>query len=176
MKVPRGTNFRAAVVAARLLEDEGLDFYNKLETSEGNLTIEGATAEWQQAPGGNRYDEAVGQLEIWWTVEIEARSWGIKDIMPFVKKLRLDGWFRAEDEEGDMQDTDVTFQYEYPEAKQPTPQIGPDPDAPTPDNVVRLATPKWKLDYRVDPYRKERTTFSPTAEVNLSKYTIEILF
>jgi hypothetical protein len=175
MNVPRGTNLRVALTVARLLEAEGLEFYSKLETSEGSLTVEGTTREWQQTPG-NSYDEAVGQLEIWWSAEIEARSWGIKDITPYVKKLRLDGWFQSADENGDMQDSGVTFHYEYPEVAQGTPQIGPDPDAPTPDNVVRLAAPKWKIDYRIDPHRKKRTTFSPTAEVNLSKYTIEILF
>lgn len=170
MNVPRGTDVRAAVIAARLLEDEGLEFYNVLSPSEGTLDLIGSSL------AGHPDAEAFGQLEVWWSVEIEARTWGIKDITPYVKKLRLDGWYDILDAEGNSIESDEKFHYEYPEAKQPTPQIGPDPDAPTPDNIVRLATPKWNLDYRVDPYRKERTTFSPTAEVNLAKRTIEILF
>jgi len=166
---------QAALIAARLLEDEGLDFYNVLQTSEGNLTISGATPEYRQAPG-NGYDEAVGQLEVWWSVEIEARTWGIKDIVPYVKKLVLDGWFEMADEAGDMKDTGVTFHYEYPEKEQAKPEIGPDPDAPTPDNIYRLAQPKWKVETGVDRHRKERTTFVPEAEVDLTKHTIEILF
>lgn len=168
MNVPRGTNLRAALVTARLLEDEGLDFYNVLQQSEGNLTLSGG--------GKGPDDTPLGQLEIWWSVEIEARSWGIKDINPYVKKLVLDGYYEGVDAEGDTYDTGETFHYEYPEKQEAPPQIGPDPDAPTPDNIVRLATPKWKVEYGVDRYRKERTTFTPEAEVDLNKHTIEILF
>jgi hypothetical protein len=163
MNVPRGTNLRAALTVARLLEDEGLEFYNVLQPSEGNLELYGG-------PGDD--DTANGQLEIWWSVEIEARRWGIKDIVPFIKKMVLDGFFT----DLDGRDTGETFRYEYPEASQAKPAIGPDPDAPTPDNVLRLATPKWKVDYRVDPHGTSRTSFSPKAEVDLTRHTIEILF
>lgn len=177
MNVPRGTTVRAAAVAARLLEDEGLDFYSVLQTSEGNLTISGATPEYEQtAPIGDGYSEGVGQLEVWWSVEFETRNWGIKDIVPHVKKLVLDGWFQEANADGDMIDTKVTFHFEYPKDSDFNLKIGSDPDAPTPDNVYRLAKPKWKVEAGIDRYRKERTTFVPQAEVDLSKRIIEILF
>jgi len=164
MKVPHGTDLRAALVAGRLLEDEGLDFYNMLSQSEGSLTLYGG--------GKDPDDTPMGQLEIWWTVEIEARSWGIKDITPVIKKLVLDGWF----EDVDGHDTGELFHYEHPEKSEAVPQIGPDVDAPTPDNIVRLATPKWSMTARVDPHRDSRTSFTPEAEVDLNKHTIGILF
>lgn len=155
-------------MAAALLESD-LEFYNILQPSEGLLELHGSGLP-------NQPDaEAFGQLEIWWSVEIEARTWGIKDIMPYVKKLVLDGWYEVPDAEGDMVESDERFHYEYPEQDQPK-HIGPDVDAPTPDNVVRLATPKWTVEYAVDPYEKSRTSFSPKAEVDLRKRSIEIKF
>lgn len=118
-------------------------------------------------------DSIDGQLEIWWSAEIEARDWGIKDITPFVKKLKLIGWTEEEDERGRMREG-KPFTYEYPE--QTPKEIGPDVDAPTPDNVARLATPKWTVNFGVDPHKKSRTTFAPSAEVDITKRTIEILF
>ena len=164
MQVPHGTDLRSALVVARLLEDEALDFYNVLQPSEGSLTLYGG--------GQGQNDTPLGQLEIWWTVEIEARTWGIKDISPVIKKFVLDGWF----EDVDGRDTGELFHYDYPEKQSAIPQIGPDVDAPTPDNIVRLATPKWSVDFRVDPHRTSRTSFTPEAEVDLNKHTIEILF
>ena len=78
-----------------------------------------------------------------------------------------------EDERGRMKEGQQ-FSYAYPE-NTPT-QIGPDPDAPTPDNIVRLAAPKWKLEYGIDRLRKDCTSISPSAEVDLNKRTIEIQF
>lgn len=167
MKVPRGANLRSAITAARLLEDDALEFYNVLDPSEGNLEL------YYDTRGG--YVEAVGQLEIWWTVVIEARRWGIKDISPFAKKLVLDGWYKEADEEGDMVDTGETFHYEYPEKKE-TAKIGLDPDAPTPGNVFRLAAPKWTVEFGVNQTRNERTMFVPEATVHLDKRTIRIEF
>lgn len=164
-------------MAARLLESD-LDFHSILQTAEGNLSIEGATSSWQASPQGHgRYDEAVGQLEIWWGVEFEARSWGIKDIVPFVKKLTLDGWFEYADDDGDMVDSGERFHFDYPEAEhRPSDKVGLDVDAPTPGNVYRLADPKWKVETEVDRYAKERTMFSPQAEVDLTRRIIKITF
>src|SRR5262245_11493457 len=90
---------RAGLTVARLIEsDFDLDFYNVLQPSEHNLDFT-----WSNRTGAN-YEEIQGQLEIWWTVEIEARRWGIKDIYPRIKKLVLDGSYLAADEEGYMRD------------------------------------------------------------------------
>ena len=155
---------KAAFTVARLLEDEGLEFYNVLQQSEGSLTLYGG--------GKGPDDTPMGQLEIWWGMEIEARSWGIKDMSPFLKKFVLDGWFEG----GDGRDTGELFHYDYPEQKETSTEIGPDPDAPTPNNVLRLATPKWKVKHGIDHSRSDRTVFTPSAEVDLQKHTIEILF
>jgi len=165
-------------MAARLLESD-MDFYNILQTSEGNLTVEGATNSWKtNSQGAGAYDEAVGQLEVWWGVEFEARSWGIKDIVPFVKKLKLDGWFEYADDSGDMVDSGERFHYEYPEQRAAAPEqkIGPDVDAPTPANVYRLADPKWEVETEVDRQSNNRTTFVPQAEVDLNRHKIKITF
>jgi hypothetical protein len=170
MNVPRGTNIRAAVLAGRLLESD-MEFYNKLTPADDTLELYGCDQP-------NLLDaEAFGQMEVWWSVEIEARTWGIKEITPYVKKLVLDGWYEVPDAEGDMQQADTGFHYEYPESE-PTPKnIGPDVDAPTPANVVRLATPKWTIDYKIDRYRERSSmTIWPQAEVDLRKRTIEIKF
>lgn len=166
MNVPRGTNLKAALIAGTLLESD-MEFYNTLSPSENNLDLHGL-------PAG--FDEAFGQLEIWWSVEIEARTWGIKEITPYIKKLVLDGWYEILDAEGDPIESDEKFHYEYPEPAAPK-HIGPDVDAPTPDNIVRLATPKWTLNYGIDRYRERSSmTIWPEAEVDLRKRTIEIKF
>lgn len=168
MNVPRGTDLRAALIAGRLLESD-MDFYNVLKESE-NLTLYGSGLSDQPDA------EAHGQLEVWWSVEIEARTWGIKEITPYIKKLVLDGYYEVPDAEGDMVESDERFRYEYPEQDTPK-QIGPDPDAPTSANVIRLATPKWTLDYKIDRYRERSSmTIWPEAEVDLRKRTIEIKF
>ena len=148
---------------ARLLEDEDLKFHSILQPGEGSLTLYG---------GGGPDDTPLGQLELWWSMEFETRSWGIKDMVPHVEKLVLDGYYVDTDD----RDTGELFRYEYPEAPQPKQQIGPDPDAPTMDNIIRLAVPKWKVESGIDRHRQGRTTFAPAAEVNLSAHTIEILF
>lgn len=169
MNVPRGTDLRAVLIAGRLLESD-MDFYNVLKERDSGLTLYG------REPNMPPEAEASGQLEIWWSVEIEARDWGVKDITPYLKKLVLDGYYEIPDAEGDMVESDQRFHYEYPEAEQPK-HIGSDVDAPTPDNIARLATPKWTVEYKVDPYR-ERSSMSiyPEAEVDLRKRTIEIKF
>jgi hypothetical protein len=168
MNVPRGTDLRAALIAGRLLESD-MDFYNVLKQRE-NLTL------WGSGLPNQPDADALGQLEIWWSVEIEARTWGIKEITPYVKKLVLDGYYEIPDAEGDMVESDERFHYEYPEPEQPK-NIGPDVDAPTPDNIARLATPKWTVEYKIDPYRERSSmTIWPEAEVDLRKRTIEIKF
>ena len=161
------TNFKAAgasLVAARLLENDDLEFYNILTPRGGNLDI------WNTSPTA---DNVEGELHIWWSVEIDARDWGIKEITPFVKKLKMSVWMDQEDEQGVMQEG-PSFHYEYPEDLPKN--IGPDPDAPTPDNIVRLASPKWKVEWKVDQDRKDRTTFAPSGEIDVKRRTIEILF
>ena len=162
MNVPHGTDLRAALAVACLLESD-LEFYNVLHPSEGNLTLYGG--------GRGPDDTPFGQMEVWWSVDIEARSWGIKDITVHVSKLVLDGWF--EDENG--RSTGELFRHEYPEKKEPL-EIGANPDAATPDNVYRLAQPKWKVEWSLDSSKKSRTVFVPEAEVDLSRHTIEIKF
>ena len=162
MNVPHGTNLRAALTVARLLESD-LEFHNVLRSGEGDLTLVGG--------GHGPEDTALGQMEVWWSADIEARSWGIKYITVHVSKLVLDGWF--EDENG--RDTGELFRYEYPEKKEPL-AIGNNPDAPTPDNVYRLAQPKWKVEWSLDSTKGSRMVFVPAAEVDLSRRTIEIKF
>ena len=167
---------RAVAVAVKLLESD-LDFHNVLRTSDGNLSLEGATNNWKTSPQGvGGYDEAVGQLEIWWTVTFESRDWGIKDIVPVVKKLQLDGWFEYADANGDMADSGERFHYEYPAERSSNEEIGPDVDEPTPANVYRLAELDWKVKTIVDPYAETRTVFAPKAEVNLTRREIKITF
>jgi len=167
MSVPCGTTIKAALVAGRLLESD-LEFHGSLTTKEGTLSINK-----QDAAGV--YTEAEGTLELWWGVEIEARSWGIKDMSVYIRKLVLDGRVLLADAEGDMQETDDTFHYEHPTTAAPASEIGSDPDAPTPGNVEYLSTPKWELKYGLtDPHRT--TIYPSNAEVDLDRHIIEIEF
>lgn len=159
-----GLNLRAHVLAARLLEDDDdLSFYNVLR-NRPELDLYGG--------GNEEWFEPHGQLEIWWGIEIEARSWGIKDISVYIRKFVLDGWY--EDESGNT--VNQTFHYEYPnrtstpEAGEP---IGPDADAPTLGNVYRLSKPEWKVDWKKNP---DRSSYMPTAEVDLNRHTIKFEF
>lgn len=170
MNVLRGTNLRAALIAGHLLESD-MEFYNVLKERDNGLTLYG------REPNMHPDAEAQGQLEIWWSVEIEARTWGIKEITPYLKKLVLDGWYEIPDEEGDMIEAEQRFHYEYPEKEASAPPVGPDPDAPTPGNIARLATPQWKVEYGLDRYRERQwLTLVPEAEVDLRTRTIEIKF
>lgn len=163
-------NLKAAIIAGRLLESD-MEFHSVLQSTgrETGLTLYGSgLPQYPQA-------EAIGTLEIWWTIEIEAREWGIKDITPFIKKLVLDGHYEIPDAEGDMVESNERFHYEYPEQEAPK-RIGPDVDAPTPENVLRLARPNWKLDYKLDKYKDRDSIIAPEAEVDLRRSTIEIKF
>lgn len=162
---------RAAAIASRLLESD-MEFHNILQRP--NLTLYSGTSKVPEA-------EPRGQLEIWWTIEIDARNWGVKDIVPSVQKLVLDGWYIAPTEDGGDADTGETFHYEYPaDDRDPAAKaIGTDVDAPTPANVLRMARPKWKVSWKIDQYRSEgsvRTSFVPEATVYLNSHTIEITF
>lgn len=169
--IPRGTNLRAAAIAAQLTESD-LTFYNVLRSDNGELELYGDR---NNDPG--RYVEAKGQLELNWMAEIDARSWGIKDITCTVTKLVLDGWYEAADDEGDMRETGERFRYEYPEATNDTPKTpGAGVDDPSLANVVHLATPKWTVKWGVDPHKDSVSVYSPRAEVDLRKRLIEITF
>ncbi len=165
-----GTNIRAALVVGRLLESD-MEFHNVLSQGEENLEL------WGSGLRDQPNAEAFGSLEVWWSVDIGAREWGIKDITPVITKFVLDGYYEVPDAEGDMVESDQRFHYEYPEAPAPK-NIGPDVDAPTPANVARLATPKWTVEYAIDPYRGERRSLNvyPVAEVDLRTRKIEIKF
>ena len=152
----------AVGVVAALLESD-LDFNSRLTQADGSLVF--------YAGGHGKDDNPNGQIEIEWSAEVESRDWGIKDIIIHIKRLKLAGWF--EDEDGN--DTGETFAYTYPEIKPPT-NIGAAVDEPTPDNVYRLAAPAWKVSWQVDPRSLHRTSFSPAAEVDMAKHTIEITF
>lgn len=163
---------KAAAIASRLLESD-MEFHNVLE-QHSSLTLYGSTSRNPEA-------EPKGQLEIWWTVEIDAREWGIKDIVASVQKLVLDGWYIAPTDDGGDADTGETFRYEYPaDDRDPAARaIGKDVDAPTTANVLRLARPNWKVSWKLDPHRSEgtaRTSFTPEATVYLNTHTIEIVF
>lgn len=142
MQVPCGTNLASAAVVTRLLEDEALNFYTVLNSSDGSLSLYG---------GGQAMDTPQGQLEIWWGVEISARTWGIKNISPRINKLVLDGYYVDLDDS----DTGEKFHYEYPENAQ---------------------APKWKVETRVERFSSDKTALFPSAKVNLNKRVIEILF
>lgn len=155
---------KAAVVVGRLLESD-LEFYNILQPSEDTLYFE----------GGDPDVDDQGQMEIWWTLEIDDRRWGIKGITVNIKKLVLDGWFEKFDHErGRTVDVGNSFHYEYPEPKE-TLNI-PDADEPSPDNLYRLAKPQWKLSWRIEPTQGEFSLFAKKAVVDVQKHTIEILF
>src|SRR5574337_350052 len=142
MTAPRGTNLRAAVIASRLLESD-MEFHSVLSQGEDSLAIWGRGSKYQDA-------DAHGQLEIWWTVEIDARQWGVKDIEVSVSKLILDGWWTAPNADGGDDETGETFHYEYPadDADPAARAIGRDVDAPTPANVLRMARPNWKVSWK----------------------------
>jgi hypothetical protein len=154
-------DIRAILVAGRLLESE-MEFVNILSPDEGTMNV------YSSKLGPD--DEVKAEMKIWWEPLIEARSWGIKDFSIYIKKLTLEG--RFVDAEG--RDTGVTFDYAYPESRA-VPQIGPDADAPTPDNVYRLAAPRWSLDWTFHP-SKPLTVYARNAEVDLDKHTIVIEF
>src|SRR6202142_4544275 len=105
MNVPRGINLRAAALVVKLL-DSDLEFHGILE--------QGSSLNFYGGSSKNPEADAHGQLEIWWGLEIDAREWGIKDLVPSVTKLVLDGWYTAPTEDGDDIDTGETFHYEYP--------------------------------------------------------------
>lgn len=154
-------DIRAAVIVGRLLESE-MEFFNILSPDEGTMTV--YSRELQSD------DEVRAEMRIWWEPMIDARAWGIKDFSIFIKKLTLEGRFV----DANDKDTGFTFQYSYPESKA-VPQIGPDADAPTPDNVYRLAAPRWKLDWKFTP-TENHVIYARNAEVDLDKHTIVIEF
>lgn len=160
MSVPHGTTLKAAVVASRLLESE-LEFYNSLQPSEGTLEF----------IGGDPEAEGQGQMEIWWSAEIDSRSWGIKDIAVNIKKLKLEGWFE-QSIDGRTRDVGQSFSYSYPEPDEKL-QIA-DVDEPSPDNVYRLAKPKWNLTWKIN--SGDHVIYARHAVVDVQKHTIEILF
>lgn len=117
---------------------------------------------------------AVGDLEVDWELELDAREWGIKDISVSVLRLVLDGWYEEPDEQGYMRQTEDTFHYEYPEDVEQL-SIGPDVDAPTPDNVYRMSKPKWTIVAKID-LPREDLRFVAQADVDLARHHIEITF
>ena len=154
------------MLVGRLLESD-LEFHGRMSTDDSTLHI-------RKTDKAGTYTEVVGTLELWWGVEIEARSWGVKDMSVYISKLVLDGRVLLADAEGDMQETNETFHYEYPTAA-PAREVVADPDAPTPSNVEHLSTPKWELKYGLtDPHRT--TIYPANAEVDLDKHIIEIEF
>lgn len=175
MNVARGTSLKAAALAARLVEDRELEFHSVLQSSNGDLEFYGNPV--PQA-------EPVGRLELWWGVDIDARSWGIKDINVYIKKLVLDGHYEdyEEDESAEGFSPVPDFHHEYPIAPEPKGPAGPSSapddelDSPTPENLGRLTEPKWTVSHVVDSSSAARTRFAPSAEINLSKHTIKITF
>jgi hypothetical protein len=164
MNVPRGTDVRAVALVSRLMESD-LDFHTVLRSADHHraLTFYGV--------GEGR--DAYGQLEIWWGIEIDAREWGIKSIDFHVKRLVLDISFDTFNDQGDaIGEPDQELHYEYPEKNEQL-AIGPDVDAPTPDNVYRMSKPNWKVSWKVE---SSGQTYRPEAEVDFARHTIEITF
>jgi hypothetical protein len=160
MSVLRGTTIKAALVAGRLLESD-LEFYNILQPSEDTIYFE----------GGPEGADGQGQMEIWWSAEIDSRSWGIKDITVNIKKLKLEGWFEQLID-GRTRDVGQSFSYSYPEPDEKL-QIA-DVDEPSPDNVYRLAKPKWNLTWKIS--SGDHVVYARHAVVDVQKHTIEIEF
>jgi hypothetical protein len=179
MTAPKGTNLKAVAIAAKLLENEDLSFTNQYRGGDGT----GGLILWGGSPSDPDGDPE-GTILIEWGVEIEARSWGIKDIVPFIKRIVLDGYWNIYQETGPDVESEERFHYEYPETPEAKPTVkatagSVDVDTANPEDVERLAQPpKWKLEYGIDRYRDNdnRTTFIPKADVNLTTRTIEITF
>ena len=153
---------RSALVVARLLESD-LDFHTKLSSKRGGGIYFGGPA-----------DVSNGTLDVWWSLEIDAREWGIKDMVPTVKRVLLHGWLGQEVDERVVEGDE----FSYDSADKTPANIGSDVDAPTTANVVRLAT-QWKLEWGINKYPsadKNPTTFIPTAEVDVARRTIKIEF
>lgn len=158
---------RSAVVVARLLESD-LDFHTKLgygpySSSGHGLQFHGPA------------DVRSGTLDVYWTLEIDAREWGIKEMVPTVKRVVLHGFLDAEVDERMVEGEE--FSYDSNE-KGPTAALGADVDAPTQANAMRLAT-QWKLEWGLNKYPSEDknpTSFIPTAEVDVARKFIQIEF
>lgn len=167
MYVPHGTSLKTALVVARLLESD-LNFRTPL-----TYPSRGANNLYFGGPA----DVYSGDLEVWWTLEIDARDWGIKEMVPTVTRVRLHGYLEAPDESRHREGEE----FSYDSADKSTAgsaAIGADVDAPTAANVVRLAT-QWKLEWGIDKYKdddRNPTTFIPTAEVDVARRHIKILF
>ena len=168
MNVPHGTSLKSALIVGRLLESDGLDFrtrmtYGRHRNDTRNLHFEGPT------------DVASAELEVWWTLEIDAREWGIKEMVPTVTRVRLHGYEEIEVNERLTEGPE--FVYDSADKSAST-AIGADVDAPTTANVVRLAT-QWKLEWGIDKYKdaeKNPTAFIPSAEIDVARKHIKILF
>lgn len=174
MQFPRGTDLKAALVVGRLLESDGLDFetqmtYSQRHPDSRNLSFEG------------RADVYSAELTCWWSLEIDARSWGIKEMVPHVTRVKLHGYLETEIDERLTEGDE--FEYDSAE-KAPAGGAGANPDAPTDvdaptsANAVRLAT-QWKLEWEIDKYAdvdKNPTSFIPKAEVDVARRHIKILF
>lgn len=153
-------------MVGRLLESGDLDFHTRLVYDQGanrrsSLDFTGSV------------DVYNGTLEIWWSLDIDAREWGIKDMVPSVTRVRLSGTVEQEVDErlvgGDE------FFYDS-SVKEPPSQIGADVDAVTSQNAVRLAT-QWKVESGLDRYKeREFLSFVPTAEVDVGRHHIKIEF
>ena len=172
-------NLRAATAVASLLESDGLKFHNELKRPSRNNDELDLNFSSTDMFGPRAYAEAAGTMVIDWELQIDAREWGIKSIDPIVLKFVLDIEFEQSGEEGYMHpEPDYSIHYEYPEAAPDRTPIGADLDAPTPANIDRMSTPKWKVDYKVDPHKGDRElgTYWPRAEVDIDRRTIEILF
>ena len=163
------TSIHAARVASTLLESD-LTFFTVLDkdTRGDSLSI---------YAGNSSQDvwEVHGTLSVNWFVEIEARSWGVKDINVGITYLVLDGWIEECDEQGDMQDRGRKFHYEYPEKPESPEAIGPDMDAPSKANIDRLSNPKWKVTWKRYS-ESDSAILLRSADVDLNKHTIDIEF
>lgn len=161
MNVLRGTNAQAAAIASALLESD-LSFHTVL-TSGVKLLIFGT------GPDGS---DPEGTLQLWWTVEMETKADGVYLAQADVTRLVLDGNYQTI--VGRRIVVGEPFYYEYPEVAQRA-AIGSDVDAPTAENVHRLAEKKWKVTWSTD-IHGPRLRITPSADVDLDRRTIEIAF
>lgn len=123
MNVPRGT--QAKVLVGCLLEDESLSFQTPIDQK--SLDVYSFTSD-------EYVDTEVYGGMVKWTLDLDARSWGLKDLVPHITGFWAEG---AHEIEGGPS---VPFMVRYPESEPPV------EEPLTPEDVLVSSTGGWRVE------------------------------
>jgi len=121
MNVPRGT--QAKILAARLMEDDGMAFEVPLDRKHMRVYIR---------PPQEFVDSELYGGYLKWSLDFETRSWGVKNVKPQIDSFWVEGAHERED------GSSVPFAVRYPQVQRDVPDpINPEDllDVPSSEDI-----------------------------------------